>query len=262
MVSDRDGRTDRAGPALSVTILGCSGTYAGPGNACSGYLVRSPTTCLWVDAGPGTLAALQDYAHLGEVDAVVVSHEHPDHCLELPVLRNALRYVIGLAGLRVVATAGVRDLVEHITGGAEPTFAWDVVADGATRSVGDIALRFARTDHPVETLAVRADAGGRSVAYTADTGPGFSLAALDPDGDGIDLAIAEATLAPTEAGLVDHCTAAEAVASAHAGGVRSLLLTHLPPYTDEAARLAEAGGFGGQVDLARPGATHSLAATA
>lgn len=247
-------------PALSLTVLGCSGTYAGPDNPCSGYLVRSPTTCLWVDAGPGTLGALQEHADLGEVDAVVVSHEHPDHCLELPVLRNALRYVVGLSGLRVITTAGVRDLTEHITGGAEPTFAWDVVGDGDLRTVGDIDLRFARTDHPVETLAVRVDSGGRRVAYSADTGPAFSLAALVDDGDGVDLAVAEATLAPTEAGLVAHSTAADAVRSARDAGARSLLLTHLPPFTHLDLRLAEAAGFDGEVALARPGETHSLPA--
>ena len=62
--------------ALSLTVLGCSGTYAAPGGACSGYLVRSSTTTVLVDCGPGTLANLQQHVSLLDLDAVVVTHEH------------------------------------------------------------------------------------------------------------------------------------------------------------------------------------------
>ncbi|MBN2622032.1 MAG: MBL fold metallo-hydrolase, partial [Acidimicrobiales bacterium] len=83
---------------LTVTVLGSSGTYAGPGEACSGYLVRSPGATVVVDLGSGTLANLQHHVELGAVDAVVLTHEHPDHWLDLPLLRNALRYVLGIEG--------------------------------------------------------------------------------------------------------------------------------------------------------------------
>src|SRR4051794_5409200 len=107
------------GEGLRLHVLGCDGTYAGPGGACSGYLVQSGTQRLWLDAGPGTLARLQQHVALTDVDALVVTHEHPDHCGELPVLRNALRFVLGVAGLPVLTTAGTRRLVEQLTGGAE-----------------------------------------------------------------------------------------------------------------------------------------------
>ncbi len=77
---------------LSITVLGCSGTYAGPGGACSGYLVRSNDTSVWVDTGPGSLANLQQHIDLASLDAIVVSHSHPDHWGELGVVRNALKY--------------------------------------------------------------------------------------------------------------------------------------------------------------------------
>ena len=70
---------------LSITVLGCSGTYAGPGGACSGYLVRSNDTSVWVDTGPGSLANLQQHIDLASLDAIVVSHSHPDHWGELGV---------------------------------------------------------------------------------------------------------------------------------------------------------------------------------
>src|SRR3546814_6410270 len=78
--------------------------------------------------------------------AVVVTHQHPDHCGELPVLRNALKYLLDVSGMRVITTEGTRRLVDDISGGAAPTFAWDVVRDGDERQVGDIRLRFVSSD--------------------------------------------------------------------------------------------------------------------
>src|SRR4051794_40819346 len=169
------------GDALHLSILGCDGTYAGPGGACSGYLVETGTHRLWLDAGPGTLSRLQQHVTLTDVDALVITHEHPDHCGELPVLRNALRFVLGVSGLPVYTTTGTRRLVEQLTGGAEPTFVWDVVQGGDERQLGALRLRFVTTDHPVETLAVRLDHPSGSLVYTADTGPGLDGALLDPD---------------------------------------------------------------------------------
>ncbi len=237
--------------ALTLTVLGCDGSYAGPGGSCSGYLVRSDATAVWLDAGPGALAQVQRHVALADLDAVVVSHEHPDHCLDLPVLRNALKYVLGIEGLRVVTTAGVRALVDHICQGAEPTFRWEVVSAGSVVTVGDLSLRFAATDHPVETLAVRVDHAGRSIAYTADTGAAFTLADLDPDRTGFDLAVCEATVAPEHEGEAPHLSGRQAGALARAGDARRLILTHLTPGTDREARRREAeDAYGGPVTVA------------
>ena len=244
---------------LTVTVLGCSGTYATAGNACSGYLVQSDRTAVWVDAGPGTLANLQEHVALTDLDALVLSHSHPDHWLELPVLRNALKYRFGVEGLRVLGTARTLELAEVVCeSGVAPTFAWEVVADGSAAVVGDIDLRFSRTDHPVETLAVRLAADGRTMAYSADTGPAWSLTSLDPEGAGFDLVLYEATLDPDEEGAVQHCSAAQAVAIAASSGVRHLVLTHLMEGTAD-ARLREAGAlYAGPLDTARPHARYEV----
>lgn len=242
--------------SLSVTILGCSGTWSGPDQACSGYLLRSPTTTIWMDCGPGTLAGLQRHVPLEELDGIVVSHSHPDHWVELPVTANALRYGLGLAdlGLPLLCTAATADLFRAVCGyDARPTFETTVVADGATATIGDIDLTFSGTDHSVETMAVRADHGGGSIAYTADTGPGWSLASL---GEGIDVALVEATLEPEQAGRVLHLTGAEAGTTAAEAGVGRLVLTHLAPGTDPEARRSEAGEtYDGPLDLATADAT-------
>ena len=99
--------------ALSVTVLGCSGTYAGPGGACSGYLVRGGPTSVWVDTGPGTLGNLQQHIDITALDAVVVSHSHPDHWGELGVFRNALKYGFQVEGMPVYSTSAVRELRRH-----------------------------------------------------------------------------------------------------------------------------------------------------
>lgn len=231
--------TISVGGDLHVEVLGCDGSYAGAGGACSGYLVSTAEARVWIDAGPGTLARVQRHVPLTELTAVVVSHEHPDHCLELPVLRNALKYLLEVEGLPVFTTAGTRQLIDDISDGAAPTFAWDVITGGDERQVGDLRLRFVTTDHPVETLAMRVDHPSGSLAYSSDTGPGLDGRLLDPDGTGVDLLVVEATLAPEHEGLAPHVSAEQAARIAIAAGARQVLATHVAPGTDPEARRLE-----------------------
>ncbi len=236
---------------LSVTVLGCSGTYASAAGACSGYLVRSDNTNVWLDCGPGTLANLQRHVGLAELDAVVVSHSHPDHWLELPVLRNALKYVLKIEGLRVLGTAETERLANVVCGdGLAPTMSWETIGDGDRSVIGDLELRFSRTDHPVETLAVRIDHDGQTLGYTADTGPAWSLASLDEDGTGFDLALCEATLGPGDEGTVQHCSARQAATMATEAGVRHLMLTHLMAGTADDRRQEAAAAYAGPITIA------------
>ena len=176
---------------MTLTVLGCSGSYAGPGDACSGYLVRSGETNIWIDTGPGTLANLQRFIAPAELTAVVVSHQHPDHFGDLPVFYNVCRFFSPITTIPVFTTAGVRELVDHISEDASDAFEWNVITDADEVTIGGVTVRFSRTDHPVETLAARVAQNGRSLAYSADTGPGWSLAEL---GDPVDVAIVEATM--------------------------------------------------------------------
>jgi ribonuclease BN (tRNA processing enzyme) len=235
---------------LTVTVLGCSGTYATEGNACSGYLVRSDTTVLWLDAGPGTLANLQRHVALPDVDAVVISHSHPDHWLELPVLRNAWRYRFHVQGKRVLATAETQEMANHISGATSPTFVWETIDDGHRAVIGDLALRFSGTDHPVTTMGVRIEHEGRILGYTADTGPDWTLAKLDDEGAGFDLALCEATLEPQEERSVQHCSARQAATMAKSAGVRHLVLTHLMEHTEGARRREAEAVFDGPISIA------------
>jgi ribonuclease BN (tRNA processing enzyme) len=251
--------------SLTVTVLGCSGTYPDAGGACSGYLVRSGTTSVWLDTGPGTLANLQRHVALTDLDAVIVSHAHPDHWLELPVLRNALKYGLGL-GDRLLPTYGTQETHDLLTavvgrshGGVAPTLDWHTITDRQRIEVGDLTVSFSRTDHPVETLAMRFDLDGRSLGYSADTGPGWSLsefAGLGAKGP-VDLALCEASLDRSQERTVQHLSARQAGASARAAGAGRLVLTHLVPGRDPDTARAEATAvFDGPIDVAAVGVTY------
>ncbi len=249
-----DGQIETAG--LSVTVLGCCGSFPGAGGACSGYLVDDGTTRLWLDAGSGTMANLQRHVALADVDALVLSHEHPDHWQDLEGLVIALQHHVKRKGFPVYAPAGLRERTYHPS---EPWVVWHDVTDGDRVAVGGLDLTFSRTDHGPETLAVRVDSadGHGSVGYSADTGPGWSLEAL---GASLDLALCEATVPSAEEGKMQHLSARQAGSSAQAAGVRHLVLTHLWPNLDPEQSRAEGGeAFGAAVDVASTGARYAVA---
>lgn len=237
--------------ALSLTVLGCDGSYPGPGGASSGYLLRGGGATVWLDCGSGTLAALQTHVGLDEVDAVVISHEHPDHRNDIEGFAVACTYVVPRAGIPVFAPAGVHAHGYH-TG--PPALDLTEVTDGSTFLVGAMAFTASRTDHGPETLAVRVEAEGRSLGYTADTGPAWSPARLGPP---LDLLLSEATYTSDHEGESQHLSGRQAGKLAREAGARRLLLTHRWPTIDPAVLRAEAEeAYGGPVELAEAGATY------
>ena len=238
---------------LTLTVLGSSGTYPGPGGACSGYLLQAGGTAVVVDLGTGTLANLQEHLDLRDVDAVVLSHEHPDHWLDLPLLRNALRYVLDVGGLPVHGTAGTGRLARTMMTELAPTFVWHTIDARSTVAVGDIRFSFGETDHPVETLAVRAEARGRTLLYSADTGAGWRPEGL---GDDVDTLLCEASFVPDDEDRFQHLSARQAGAYAAGMDAGRLLLTHVPPGVDRSAQRARAAAaYGGDVGVVSVGDT-------
>jgi ribonuclease BN (tRNA processing enzyme) len=243
--------------ALTVTVLGCSGTYAAPGGACSGYLFESAGCAVWVDCGAGTLANLQRHVTLADLDAIVISHSHPDHWTELPVVRNALKYAFDRTAMPAFGTAETLMRAEGALGEPlAPTLAWTVIDETSTVTVGPFVFTFSRTDHPVETLAVRAEsAGGGSAVYSADTGPAWEPGPFAA----ADLFVCEATLTPEFEGGPPHLSARQAGAVAKRSGARRLVITHHWPGADlDAARLAAAAAYGGPVELATVHARYEI----
>ncbi len=243
---------------LTVTVLGCSGSYGAPrGGACSGYLVRAGDTTIWMDCGNGTLVNLQRHADVMDVDALVITHLHPDHCADVYGLHVLNRYGLQREGLPVFAPAGVETalagLVEHDWGA---TFEWCDVEDGDTATIGTAKLAFSRTDHPVPTNAVQVSSDGRRLVYTSDTGPGWTPDAFER---GADLVISDSSYLHEARRSPIHLSARQAGEAARASGARRLVLTHLWPTCDpEKARVEGSEAFGQAAHVAQVHATYTV----
>lgn len=243
---------------LTLTVLGCSGSYPAPDLPCSGYLVRSATTAIVLDLGHGAFAELQRHLDVADLDAVVLSHAHPDHWVDLTGLRILTHYGMGLDHVPVWGTDGTRHMLATVASGIEPAFDWHRLGPEPSFTIGDLSLRIERTDHYLETYAIRVDGpDGSSLLYSSDTGPGWSPAELGRD---VDLALIESSyLDAAELGDVLHLCADMAGRGAREAGARRLVLTHLVPGADPEAHARRAGAaYGGPVDVASPGAVFAF----
>ncbi len=234
---------------MELTVLGCSGSYgaAGRGGACSGYLLRDGDTAIWMDCGNGSFVNLQRHIDPEALDAVVITHEHPDHCVDLYGLHVLLRYGLEVGGMPLYAPAGAEERLGTLAGWGD-TFVWNSLHDGARATVGGIDLEFARTDHPPPTFAVHATAAGRRLVYTADTGPDWTVGAFAP---GAHLVLSEASYVDEDRRSPIHLSGRQAGEAAREAGAERLVLTHLWPQVDPAVVVAEGSeAFGAEAALA------------
>ena len=241
---------------MELTVLGCSGTYPAAGRPASGYLVSHGETTLWADAGPGTFTALCGLMDPRRLDGVLLSHRHPDHCTDFFALYHALAYG-GYEGgpMPVICPPGLAELLAGFAGGPalRQTFSFAEGEAGEEWEIGGLRITAAAANHPPPTWAFRFAAAGRSLAYTADTGPSREVEELAA---GCDLLLAEAALQePRRPAYPDHhMTGREAGEMAARAGARRLMLTHLPPSLQPERTMLEAeAAFSGQVVLAVPG---------
>ena len=243
--------------SFTVTVLGSSGSYAREDNPCTGYLLRSDEATVLLDCGPGTLGPLQREISLAELDAIVVTHCHPDHWLELPVLRNVFSYFEVVHHLPVFGTAETKAMFDAVViAGRDDAFAWTTIDPSSQLTIGDQSWSFTLSDHPVETLGPRVVVGDRRFVFTSDSGAGWVF----EDGPNVDLALMDAShLSAFEGRGIPHMSAREAATLARDAGVDRLVLTHLVPGSDPAAHRAEAeAAYGGPVEVALPGSTFTI----
>ena len=239
---------------VTVTVLGCDASYPAPGGACSGYLLQSGSTAVWMDAGSGTMANLSKHIDIDSLDGIVISHAHPDHWTDLLVYHHLIKYY-RQRSVPIWTPKRVLELLEAVNGEALP-LDWHVIDETSTARIGGMRFSFSRTDHGPETLAIRAEGLGAAVAYSADTGPAWSMTAL---GDGIGLALVEATLDPEHEGVVQHLSGRQAGSMAEEAGARALVITHVDPDIAHERQLEEAKTtFRGPVSLATVGARYEV----
>jgi ribonuclease BN (tRNA processing enzyme) len=229
--------------AVLLTVIGCSGSAPGPGSACSCYLIEQDGFALLLDVGNGASGPLQRYAAPQDVSAVIISHAHSDHYVDLGQLQY-LRSVAAAPPLPVIAPANLPELL-LIT---RPEV-WAITpARPGPVQLGPLAVRLARVAHgQMECWGSRV---GDVLCYTADTEP---CAALDELADGCGVLLAEASGLDGD-DLPRHLTAGDAGRLAARSGTRLLVLTHLRPWQDHGRLLAEATAHAPcPVILAQPG---------
>jgi ribonuclease BN (tRNA processing enzyme) len=203
--------------------------------------------------------ALTDWTDPASLDAVVISHLHADHSVDVFGLLHYLAYRLGtVEGLPLLLPEGAIVKFAAFLGADSDadfftTLAPREVDDADVVEVGDVTLRFARTTHSVPTNAVRIVHAGRSLAYSGDTGVGGGFPTL---AIGCDVVLSEAGLGERRetASYPFHLTGAEAGAIAQEAGAGRLILTHLAPTlpVEEVTAAAQAA-FVGPVLVATPG---------
>ncbi len=237
-----------------LTVLGTCGAWPQAGRAASGFLLEYDGFRLVLDLGYATFPRLLTHCTGGDLDAVVITHEHPDHCADLSALCRA-RYFADdrRPRLPLYCPPGVIGRVQAMEPTEDLLDVFDVHPLPGTHQVGPFRLDGVLLPHHVPHAGVRVTAPGLTVAYSGDAGPDAALARL---GSGADLFVIGATLQgpPPDEEPRHLMSAAEAGAWATRAGARRLLLTHFWPDSDREHSAAEARTtFAGEVITADEG---------
>jgi ribonuclease BN (tRNA processing enzyme) len=249
---------------VKLTVVGCAGSFGGPVGATSCYLLEADGFKVVLDLGSGALGELAKHTDIYDgVDAVILSHLHPDHCIDMCGYYVARNYrpegapprlpVWGPAGTpsRMAAAYGLPE-----DPGMTGPFDFRVLNAGATFDVGPLRVTVDRTVHPIEAYGMRIEHEGKVFTYSGDSGLCENLVKLARNAD---LFLCEASFQEGRDDAPEvHLTGKQAAEHAERADTHRLLITHIPPWNDPAITLAEAIDFPGRVDLACPGATYDI----
>lgn len=265
--------------AMRITVLGKSPSWQDAGGACSGYLISDGDTTLLLDCGNGVFAKLRQHVDYVDVDAVLISHLHADHILDLVPYAYALTYaprqqpvpVGGHPGTdsparpRLIVPPGAEDCFRRLTGSwgnedlIHDAFALEEYDPASTVDVGPLRARFKEVPHFTTTFAIdlTSDGGHGRFTYGADCRPGEELVEIARD---TDLLLVEATLPrPERAGDRGHMTPGEAGEHARRAGAKRVVLTHISDELDADWASEEASkAYGGEVEVAEEGVTYEV----
>jgi ribonuclease BN (tRNA processing enzyme) len=249
---------------MRVTVLGGCGAWPEAGRASAGFLVEHDGFMVALDLGYATLPNLLRVIPPERLDAVLITHAHPDHCGDLHPLHRAWRMRgDSLPPLRVYCPDGVMDRIEGLEGGedvAELRATLDArrLVPGGAFDLGPWRVSSRFLPHWVPNAGLRLDADGVSLAYTGDTGPSDEIVELARE---TSLFIADATWPgdPPAGSPRYDLTAGEAGRYAARAGAERLLLTHFWPGTDRTRSVAAAqGNYDRDVLVADEGSTITI----
>jgi ribonuclease BN (tRNA processing enzyme) len=241
---------------MKLTVLGGCGAWPAAGEACSGYLVDQGGFRLLVDPGYAILPRLLTHTAAEEIDAVLVSHGHPDHCADLhPLLRARAFNDDRVPALPVHALPNALDAILALDGSGSLRDAYELreFTPGSRLEIGPFQVETWLLPHSVPNAGLRMTAGGQVLSYTGDTGPSPDLIALARDAD---VFLAESTYAEQVPGHLSRylSSARQAGENAANAGVGRLVVTHLWPGTDpELIEEAARAMFSGPLDVAHGG---------
>jgi ribonuclease BN (tRNA processing enzyme) len=247
---------------MRLTVLGACGVWPDAGQACSGYLVEHDGFRLLLDLGYATVPRLLQRASADSIDAVFVSHGHPDHCADLnPLLRARALREHPPPPLPIYALPGALDAVLALDrpGMLDSAYRVQEFTAGDDLGIGPFRAETRLLPHSVLNAGIRLAADGRVLVYTGDTGPSREVVALAREAD---LLLAEATYVDQvpEDSRRHLSSARQAWLQAAEAGARHLVLTHLQPGTDpQAARAAAGDRYDGRTDVATAGLVHDIA---
>jgi ribonuclease BN (tRNA processing enzyme) len=245
---------------VELIVLGANGTWPEEGGALSGYLLRQDGFNLWVDCGSGTMANLQKYISIGDIDAMIITHEHADHCVDVYPLFYA-RYYAGQGpnGMPLYIPKGFGTrlnglLSDESISAFHEGFAVHEVIPGDEFEVGPLRVKARGMSHlGLPALGFRIENDGTSLSYTGDTGPTHELVEL---AQGTDVLLAEATYQDGDQLTSFHLSSRQAAEHARDAGVGRLVLTHILPTHDKAQSIRQAAeAFEGPIDAAVEGFT-------
>ncbi|TLM99218.1 MAG: MBL fold metallo-hydrolase [Actinobacteria bacterium] len=240
---------------MRVTVLGSAASHAGKGEACAGHYVEGGDSRVLLDCGNGVLANLYKVADPYELDAVFITHNHPDHYCDLYSMQAMLRYAPSgpVPAMPVFMPAELFERMQLLLSerGAEEfreAFSFAALEDGVPVEVGLMTVTPHLVDHTDPTFSPRVEADGGTLVYTADTAPGARASAAAA---GADLLLAEGTLPEEYAGVAPHLTAIQAGELAREAGASHLVLVHVWPTNDrELMAKTAAAAFKGRADVA------------
>jgi ribonuclease BN (tRNA processing enzyme) len=242
---------------VRLTVLGSHGTWPGVNGQCSGYLVSEQGFHLWLDAGTGTFARVQEHISVADVGAMLITHGHADHFLDVIPHFYARHYgQMGEPGLPFYSPEGFMESASMLVSEAGrdvmgEAYALKPLLHGQIFEIGPFRVTaFEMTHIGVYSLGYRIEAAGHILAYTGDTGLCENAVEL---AQGADLLLSEATYQDHQESTFFHLSATEAAQQAAAADVKRLVLTHITPDLDPGVSLEQAATrFTGPIDVAIP----------